>query len=216
VRDGDVMKYFLPKQELNNWKGRLAERIVQLYIRDELIPRLKSQGWDEVIFSRETWFDEWMSLGKPEERFFISNGLFPDEEFLLSFQRLTKQLLSNAPDGFLVKLKKTPGVKTLDHALKELGLEGSSWNWGSYSFEPSQHDKREKLPVVGGEIEVVEVKCGKSIIPPHQKKSYTNVVSGGHKVRFFNVVIRSLDKNDFELAEKVITNPRYLKTFPAR
>jgi hypothetical protein len=178
-----------------------------------LVPRLKSQGWDEVIFSRETWFDEWMPLGKPEERFFISKGLFPNEQFLLSFQRLTKQLLSNAPDGFLVKLRKTGEVKPLVHALKEFGLEGSSWNWGSYSFEPSQHNKKEKLPVVSGEIEVVEVKYGKSILPPHQKKSYTDVVFGGHKVRFFNVVIRSLDKNDFELAEKVIANPRDLKTF---
>ena len=209
------MRYCLPKRELNDWKGGLAERIVQLYIKNELIPRLKSQGWDEVIFSKETWFDELMVLEKPEERFFISNGLFPDEQFLLSFQRLTKQLLSNAPDGFLVKLKKTGEVKLLGHALKEFGLEASSWNWGNCSFEPSQHNKKEKLPVVGGEIEVVEVKYGKSNLPPEQKRSYTHVVSGGHRVRFFNVIIRSLDKNDFELVEKVIANPKDLKTFPA-
>ena len=210
------MKYCLPKRELNGWKGGLAERVVQLYIRDELIPRLKSQGWDEVIFSKETWFDELMPLGKPEERFFISNGLFPKEQFLLSFQRLTKQLLSNAPDGFLVKMKKTDEVKPLRYALKEFGLEGTSWNWGSCSFEPSQHNKKEKLPMVSGEIEIVEVKYGKSILPPEQKRSYTNVVSGGHRIRFFNVIMRSLDRNDFELAEKVIANPRDLKTFPTR
>jgi len=70
--------------------------------------------------------------------------------------------------------------------------------------------------MVSGEIEIVEVKYGKSILPPEQKRSYTNVVSGGHRIRFFNVIMRSLDRNDFELAEKVIANPRDLKTFPTR
>ena len=181
-----------------------------------MTPRLKSQGWDEVLFSMETWFDESMLIEKFEERFFISNGLFPNEQFLSSFQRLTKQLLSNAPDGFLIKLKKTGQVKPLGHALKRFGLEGSSWSCGSCSFEPSQHSRKEKLPVVSGEIEVVEVKYGKSILPPHQKKSYADAISGGYKVRFFNVVMKSLEKNDFELAEKVISNPKDLKTFPTR
>lgn len=45
------MKYSLSPKELNNWKARITERLVQNYVEELLIPSLKEkQGWSEVVF----------------------------------------------------------------------------------------------------------------------------------------------------------------------
>jgi len=47
------MKYSFHPKELNNWKSRVTERLIQVYIENELTPRFKKEGFDFIIFIRE-------------------------------------------------------------------------------------------------------------------------------------------------------------------
>jgi hypothetical protein len=217
-----VMKYGLHWTELNNFKARLTERLVKRYIEKILIPALREQGWNQAIFTPNCWFgdEEEQNKNRPkpmqifwnlESKFFVSNGLYPTEEFLQAFKKLTR-LLDNTPDGFLVKLRKTKRTKLLKDALEELGLKKcSGWSVGEYSYSPLEHDDNEQLPIVEGEIEIVEVKTGKAIIPSHQMVSYRKVLEERYVLRFFHVNIISYEKNEFEIEEKLVTTPEELE-----
>ena len=202
----------------NNWQAHVTERLVGNYIEDKLIPALKYQGWNEVIFTPYAWFNHEENFWeqKLEQKFFIENGLYPTKELLETFKKLTR-LLENTPDGFLVKLRKTERTKPLKEALKEfsLSLENSRIDWrGNGGFR--EHDENEQLPeqlpIVNGEIEVIEVKSGNAILPPNQKRSYGKILQEGFVLRFFHVNVISFEKNEFEIKEKIITNPDELNT----
>jgi hypothetical protein len=109
----------------------------------------------------------------------------------------------NTPDGFLAKLRKTKQTKLLKDTLKEFGLHNSSWSSG--------HKDNEQLPIVEGEIEIVEIKTGKAIIPSHQMISYRKVLDEKYALRFFHVNIISFEKNEFEIEEKLVTTPEELE-----
>lgn len=212
------MKYSFNPKELSNWKARITERLVRCYIEDVVIPTLRKQGWSEVIFTPFAWCGtepeeefEW------EQKFFIANGLFPTKEFLRTFIKLTR-LLETVPDGFLLKVRKTERTKPLKGALKEFGLENvqSFGIRGEYWFIRSEHNENEQLPIVNGEIEVIEVKSGKSVLAPSQKRSYRKILQEGYVLRFFHVNIISFEKNEFEIEEKLLTSPDDLKTFPLK
>ena len=96
------------------------------------------------------------------------------------------ELLETHPDFFLIKVRRTR----------------------------VQHER--KIPVVDGEIEVVEVKSCKSFIMPHQLRSYRNIVESGYTIRFLRVNIVSFKRNEFEIREKIITNPTELESFPLK
>lgn len=216
-----VVKYAFHTTELNNFKARLTERLVKRYIEKVLIPALREEGWDQIIFTPHAWFGDEIEQNKNrpkhmqifwnlEKKFFIANGLYPTEELLKSFKKLTK-LLENTPDGFLVKLRKTEQTKRLKEALEEFGLQGGGWSVGEYSYFPSEHDSNEQLPIVEGEIEIVEIKTGKAIIPSHQMISYRKVLEERYALRFFHVNIISFEKNEFEIEEKLVTTPEELE-----
>ena len=127
-----VVKYSLVWTELNNFKARLTERLVKRYIEKILIPALREEGWNQIIFTPDAWFGDEIEQNKnrpkhmqiflnPEQKFFIANGLYPTEELLKSFKKLTK-VLEHTPDGFLVKVRKTEQTKRLKEALEELGF----------------------------------------------------------------------------------------------
>jgi len=168
-----VVKYSFVWTELNNFKARLTERLVRQYCRKVLVPALREQGWDQVIFTPYAWFgdDVEENKGRPkalqifwhnEEKILIEKGFYPSKNFLKIFKELTS-LLENTPDGFLIKLKKTELAKPLKEALKEIGSENCErWRVSEDGFNMSEHDDNEQLEVVEGEIEVVEVKTGKA------------------------------------------------------
>lgn len=196
--------------------GRIGENIVESHINDILIPKIRKRGWDDVIYTRLTWFRGWEPIQKFEIRFLIYNEFFPTRKFLNAFKKLTG-LLENAPDGFLIKLKRTGKFKLLKEALRESSLENDSWSVKTlapkkeYRFNASEHDENEVLPVVEGEIEVIEVKTGKAFIMPHQAKSYRNILKNGYKVCFYKVSIISSKKNQFEIEEKILKKVDDLK-----
>lgn len=215
------MKYSLHWTEINRFKGKITEMLVRRYIEKVLVYALREQGWDQIIFTPNAWFGDEIEQNKnrpkhrqifltPEPKFFIANSLYPTEELLESFKKLTK-LLKNTPDGFLVKLRKTEHTKRLKEALKEVGSQGGGWSVGEYSYFPSEHDGKEQLSIVEGEIEIVEVKTGKAIIPSHQMINYREVLDEKYALRFFNVNIISFEKNEFEIEEKLVTTPEELE-----
>jgi hypothetical protein len=70
---------------------------------------------------------------------------------------------------------------------------------------------RRSFPVVEGEIEIVEVKSGTARLASNQIKSYTDVLRKGYPLRYFHVEIISFERNQFEIKEKLITDPREFK-----
>ena len=156
---------------------------------------------------------------KGNEMFFISNGVYPTNELLTKIEKpglfgtlrnKREGVLENVPDGFLVKLKKTGKSKSLREALTDFGLERfDHWyvGWGPYlygTFWRSEHDEGEVLPIVDGEVEIIEVKSGKSILLAYQRKSYLKAIKNGYLLRFFHVEIVSFKKNHFEVKEKLV------------
>jgi hypothetical protein len=218
------MKISFSRPEFRNLKGRMAERLVQCFIENSVIPTLL-QSWDTAILVRCAWFGDEIEQNKNvpshekifwkhEEKFFIHNGFCPTRKFLNRFKQLT-ELLKNVPDGFLVKIKKTTEFKTLKQALEDFQLsEASSWTEWGYTFHRCEHRDDEMLAVVDGEIDVVEVKSDKSNIPPHQEESYKSVLKEGFRLRFYHVDMSSMAENEFEIQEKLLTKPNELATFP--
>jgi hypothetical protein len=148
-----------------------------------------------------------------EEKFFIKNKLFPTQGLMVKFKKLTKTL-QNVPDGFLFKLKFTGEHKRLKEALKELQVQ-SSWEEGD-TFNYQEQNGDELLSTVDGDIEVIEIKSDKSNVPSHQQQSYKNIVKEGYMVRFFHVDESLFINNEFEIEEKLITEPNQIVTFPIK
>lgn len=210
------MKYSFHSNELNNWKARITERLVECYINDVVVENLRKEGWDDVTFTPHTWFFEEELFENMELKFFIAHCLMPTKNFLNSFKKLTR-LLENEPDGFLIKMHKTNETKCLKKIFQRNDLKNSyDWSFGRWRFRRQDHDKNEKFQIVDGEIEVVEVKCGKGYLAPNQKRSYRNILQEGYALRFFHVNIISFKNNEFEIEEKLITNPTELKSFPLK
>jgi len=49
----DINKFSSPpsnRKELNKWNGRVAERLVECYINEKLIPEIKKEGFDFIFF----------------------------------------------------------------------------------------------------------------------------------------------------------------------
>jgi hypothetical protein len=235
---GKTIKFSFARNELNNWKAKITERLAELYMAQSLMPKLKIEdGWDLVICLTSPWFttskDEelmpWLSYQK--QTFFVSNNLIPTTKLLRDFKDITRTL-SNVPDGFLFKLKKTGESKIL-RDVKEMRLNfAGDFRIGSGYHNPQELMEKgyvlqdesdftsdayrkmmyQSFPVVEGEIEIVEVKSGTARLASNQVKSYTDVLRKGYPLRYLHVEIISFEKNQFEIKEKLITSPRELKT----
>lgn len=214
------MKFSFSRSELNNWKARLTERLVELYMKQGLMPKLKmEEGWDLIVYLTPAWFstledEELMPcLSYQEQAFFLSNNLIPTAELLGDFKNITRTL-SNAPDGFLFKLRKIRKSKTL-RDVKEMRLNfAGDFTLGRLGFTSDTYRNmmQQSFPVVEGEIEVVEVKSGKARLASNQIKSYADVLRKGYPLRYFHVEIISFEKNQFEIREKLITSLRAFKS----
>ncbi len=206
------MKYSFSPKKLNNLKGHISERLIQDYINKNIIPKLKKDGWDIIIYTTNTWFsvpesENFNPSFINERMFFISNRLFPTKKFLNKFKKLTR-LLENIPDGFLIKMKKTGNNISMKKAINELNLNSISfWNGLGGNFSSKELDENEQLPIIDGEIEIIEVKSDKSFLASNQKKSYSNTLKAGYHLRYFHVDFISFKNNCFEIKEKIIREP---------
>lgn len=230
------MRYSFEYHELNNWVASLTERLVECYIKDILAVSLKNEGWDDIVYM-SAWFKANLSKlpsyaytkfdereEKKEELMLVGYGFFPTNDLLREFKRLTSSL-KNTPDGFLVKLKRTGKSKNLKNAIKEFGLDSGGIDrffmfhffmgkdiFGSRQyvemFLPQTTSASGQLPEVNGEIEVVEVKTGKTYLPSNQRKSYLSAIRNGFHLRLVHVDIVSLSENHFEIRERLVKTER--------
>ena len=215
-----VVKYGFHRTELNNFQAGLTEKLVKRYVKKTLIPELREQGWDAVIYVEQSPFQPQLDDSEPperqgfwsknEERVLVAEGLCPTRAFLRMFKKLTR-VLEHSPDGFLLKLRKTGKTKSLGETLEELKLTGG-WSIGRYRYNCSDHDKNQQLPIVNGEVELVEVKSGKAILHECQVKDYKKSLKQKFALRYFHVNILSFEKNVFEIEEKLITTIEELET----
>ena len=231
---------FSPK-ELNNWKARITERLVECYVEQRVAPRIKTEeARDIVILSTITWFSVPNSMGfnpdfSNEKAFFLSNRLFPVPRFLDKFQLLT-EALENAPDGFLMKLKRTGESTSFGDAISYMKVQKKTLRKSmslpfrheirnvetirkngfaivrGIDFDANICNKEESLPMVDGDIEVIEVKSGKSNVPPHQIVSYANAMRRGFPLRLFWVEIIDFTVNRFRITEAVVNDPSEMPT----
>lgn len=215
------MEISLNKSEFVRFKGKIAEHLVYQYIKEKIIPSLRT-SWPKTIFTNIAWFGdeekensflpeyariEW----KHEEKFFISRCLYPTPELLGKFKLLTKTL-ENVPDGFLLKLKDTGKSKTLKQGLNDFNLPNEWEDYGK-SFIATEYQD-EFLSVVDGDIEIIEVKSDSSNLMKHQIKSYAAVLNMGYSLRFFHVEFKDFKANKFELSQRLISTTSELCAFP--
>jgi hypothetical protein len=257
------LEFSFNTHELANWKARITERLVQLYIKEVLAPRLHEDGFDLVFSTAQNSGDDHLDHGvrlvfplsdavkallrgdrkidwfrlctecvisindrkfedfpKEEQKSFVDRWKKDEEDEAEAFLRNLRLffvgkgvcasshllgkaiglscLLDVATDGILFKLRKTGEFISSEDA----------YPLGSSPLG----DESEQLPIVDGDIEVIEVKCGKATLPSNQVENYANVIRKGYPLRYFKVDIISFEKNQFEIRDKLVRNPDEIKS----
>lgn len=214
-----MLKFCLHPKELNNWKARVTERVATTYIKNNLIPSLKERdGWTDIFIGDLTV--PYLNLQSPKNiiseinKNFLCKSVFPNSQMFDNCLKLVR-VLEVATDGIIFKTKRTNETVTKQKALSQINMD---YNMHTPTGIPVNHIEKEELPdripLVNGEIEIVEIKTGKSNIPPHQKKNYREAIENGFFLRYIHVDIVSFNENHFEIKEKLITNPKEVTSFP--
>jgi hypothetical protein len=120
-------------------------------------------------------------------------------------------LLENAPDGFIFKLS-------------DYGQNLSSFNyikafskWRLEILEELElRAPPKEIPVVSGEIEVIQIKADEAFIMPHQAEGYKKVIEEGCPLRYFHVTFISFERNQFKIEEKLIKKASELEVILRR
>jgi len=238
------MKFGLHPNELNVWKGRITERVAMTYFEDILIPFLKEkEGWTDifkadlscpinriekelikgnkkVIEGMEDYQQSWY-LDQPRNiisellKNFLSRCIYPNEEFLNSCIKLLL-ILEVATDGIIFKTRKINETIKKGKAISQINKNyyASDLRTGNQINFFDEKDLPEQIPLVTGEIEILEVKSGNACIPYHQIEDYQRAIENGFYLRYFHVGIITFRGNSFEIKEKLITNPREVTKYP--
>lgn len=240
------MKYGLPINVINNYKGRITESLVRYYISENLIPRLKEEkGWTDVFFGKlesplnriekellqgntqaVKEMEEWNRgyyLDRPKDiiseinKAFLCKKIFPNQQLLDNCLKLL-MVLGVSTDGMIFKTKRINKKISKQKALSTINE-----NYNRVNLETNipvnyvdKDDLPEKIPLVDGDIEIIEVKSGNARIPLHQIEDYQKAIENGFFLRYFHVNIISFKDNMFELKEKLITNPREVTSYPLK
>lgn len=197
------MEYRFQTLELNGLKGVIGEHVARSFIRNQLAPRLvDDEGWNHVLLSHNDYKKHAGSGNKKLfsfDRFredFIFHGFYANLKLLSKYATIVGILVRNhcSPDGLLLKLRETGRMKRL----RENAYLLDTWLGGG----PSKKRGGSKFPMVDGEIEVVEVKCGRSAkLLKRQKKTYNDLIAKGVPLRMVKVRIVSFDRNQFLVEE---------------
>jgi len=153
------------------------------------------------------------------KKIFLEKGVFPNKDL---FDRCINLMgiLEVSTDGFLFKLKRTGKMEPKEEAVSELdeNYHKERWDPLERKFIPMHVIRTDELPpqipIAEGEIEIIEIKAGKSNIPPYQKANYRKAIENGYFLRFFHVDIVSFERNHFEIEEKLIKDPQEVTSFP--
>jgi hypothetical protein len=179
--------------------------VAKSFIRDSLAAKLmKEEQWNHVVLSNNDY--------KQHGRFrkttlfsfdcfrddFIAHGFSPDAKLLSKYANTVGVLNRNhcTPDGLLLKLTETGKTKRVKESecrpLARLRTRQFQRDGGCFV-----------LPVVDGDLEIVEIKCGRSAkLLDKQKETYNDLIAKGVPLRMIKVRIVSFDLNRFLVEER--------------
>lgn len=192
------MEYRLRSLEHNSLKGIIGERLARGFIRDRLVPKLISEEkWNHVLLSNNdykhhtrTWDTKLFSFDNYREDFII-HGFYTNTKLLSKYADAIGTLIRNhcTPDGLLFKLRETGRTKMLKEkdcaSIVRLDAAPSDICDGAFVF-----------PVVEGDLEAVEIKCGRSAkLMGKQKATYNDLIAKDIPLRVIKVRIISFDLN---------------------
>lgn len=196
------MEYRFKTLELSGLKGLIGEHLARSFIRNTLAPKLvKEEGWNHVLLSnlnyrQHTGTSKLFSF----DRFridFIAHGFYANTKLLSRYADVVGVLKQNhcTPDGLIMKLNKTGNTKKLK--------ENEYPHIASLRVEASQkHEGVSEFPIVEGDLEVVEIKCGRQArLMSKQRETYNNLIAKGVPLRMIKVRIVSFDLNRFLVEE---------------
>ncbi|UCH32124.1 MAG: hypothetical protein JSV05_01670 [Candidatus Bathyarchaeota archaeon] len=190
--------------EYNMLKGTIGEHIARSFIRNHLASKLiKEEGWDHVLLKHNdfkkhawTWNTKLFSYEKFREDF-IAHGFCADIKLLSKYAITAGVLTKNhcSPDGLLLKMRETGNIKKVKvkkwPPFAKLKIKLSSKSRDAIKLRP-----------VTGDLEVIEIKCGrKAKLMNKQRETYNALIAKGIPLRMIKVRIVSFDLNRF-LAEE--------------
>lgn len=198
------MEYRFKRLEYNGLKGVIGERLARSFIRNKLAPKLiRNEGWSHVLLSNNeyknhawTWNTKLFDFDNFREDF-VTHGFYPLMKLLSKYTLAIGILNQNhcTPDGLLLKLRETGETKKLKvrslSPLSRVRIEGSKKRGDIY-----------ELPAVEGDLEIIEIKCGrKAKLITKQKETYNNLIAKDVPLRIIEVRIVSFDLNRYLVEE---------------
>jgi len=100
------------------------------------------------------------------------------------------------PDGLLLKLQDTGYTRRVKKNVRP-------FDFRLRSRSSKKRKEVSKLPMVEGDLEIVEIKCGRSAkLMKKQKETYNDLIWKGVPVRMVEVRIVSFDRNKFLVQER--------------
>ena len=190
--------------EYNTLKGTIGEHIARSFIRNHLASKLiKEEGWDHVLLSNNdfkkhawTWNTKLFSYDKFRKDF-ITHGFYAEVKLLSKYAMTAGVLAKNhcTPDGLLLKMRETGKTKRLK-------VQNYPSNARLKVKLSSKSGEALELLSVTGDLEVIEIKCGrKAKLMNKQKETYNALIAKGIPLRMIRIKIVSFDLNRF-LAEE--------------
>ena len=198
------MEYRLRPLEYNSLKGRIGEQLARSFVRNKLAAKLvKEENWNHVLLSTNDYKQHSWTLSAKLFKFdnfredFIVHRFCASTKLLSKYAFVAGILLRNhcTPDGLLLKLRetgKTVSIKQADcPAITKLR-----------ATDPKNHKDSLTLPFVEGDLEVLEIKCGRNAkLMDKQKETYNSLIAKGVPLRMIKVRIVSFDLNRFLIEE---------------
>ena len=194
------MQYRFKTLEYNGLKGVIGEKLARSYIRNILAVKLiEEEKWNHIILSKNdykkhawTWNTKLFNFDYFREDFII-HGFYAKIKLLSKYATAINTLEKNhcTPDGILLKLRETGKTKIL----KEDACPANAKLKINRSLKHGNHIK---LPTVEGDLEIIEIKCGRNAkLMDKQKRTYNDIIAKEIPLRLIKVRIDSFDLNRF-------------------
>lgn len=199
------MEYRLETLEWNGLKGVVGEHLARSFVRNRLARKIiDEEGWTHVVLSNNdyklhtrVWNESLFNFDRYREDFLV-HGFYANTRLLARYSEVVSVLLQNhcSPDGVLMKLRENGEKKSLK--------KDSCPRIASLRLDPeNEHGEALTFPVVDGDFEVLEIKCGRHAkLMGKQKETYNNLIAKGVPVRMVKVKIVSFDSNQFLVEER--------------
>lgn len=163
---------------------------------------VEEEDWDHVVLSRNDYKQHARSWNKKLFKYdyfrddFIVHGFIAGRKLLSKYATAVGILEKNhcTPDGLLLKLKENGNIKRI--------RENASPSIARMRINSRKQGKFLELPMVEGDLEIIEIKCGRNAkLRDKQKETYNSLIAKNVPLRLIKVRIVSFDRNRFLVEE---------------